>query len=196
MTVVISAVVEGHGDRESVGILVRRIAAQDRPGVAILVPSPLRVPKDRLTRSGELERVVDLAARKLTSHGGVLVLIDADDDPPCTLGPDLQQRAQAARPDVPLAVVIAKREYESWFLATAESVAGKRGLDPGLITPPQPEEIHGAKEWLSAKMEGSRRYKETLDQPALTAVFDLAAARQSSDSFDKCCREIRRLLDA
>jgi hypothetical protein len=95
MTVVISAVVEGHGDRESVGILVRRLADEAGAGLDTLVPPPLRVPKDRLLRSGE--RVVDLAARKVTSAGGVLVLVDADGDPPCTLGPNLQARLLAAR---------------------------------------------------------------------------------------------------
>ncbi len=66
----------------------------------------------------------------------------------------------------------------------------------GLTTPPNPEEVRGAKEWLSDRMEGTRRYKETLDQPGLTAVFDIASARPRSDSFDKCCREITRLLGA
>lgn len=196
MTVVISAVVEGHGDRESVGVLVRRLADQVRPGLVPSVPSPLRVPKDRLIRSGELERTVDLAARKVTGQGGVLVLVDAADDAPCVLGPDLQQRAQATRPDVPVAVVLAKWEYESWFLAAAESLATSRVLVAGLAAPPRPEEVRGAKEWLSDRMEGSRRYKETLDQPALTAVFDIGTARRRSDSFDKCCRDITRLLGA
>ncbi len=196
MTIVVSAVVEGHGDGESVGLLVRRLAGQVQPGLVPSVPSPLRVPKDRLVRASELERTVDLAARKVTGQGGVLVLIDADADPPCTLGPDLQRRAQAARPDVPVTVVLAKWEYESWFLAAAESLAGHRGLVGGLTTPPNPEEVRGAKEWLSDRMEGTRRYKETLDQPGLTAVFDIASARPRSDSFDKCCREITRLLGA
>ncbi len=43
-------------------------------------------------------------------------------------------------------------------------------------------------------MKGSRTYSETQDQPALTALFDIEQARQS-DSFDKCYRDIVRLLD-
>lgn len=196
MTVLISAVVEGHGDRESVGVLVRRLAEQLQLGLVPSVPSPLRVPRDRLLRAGELERTVDLAARKLVGRGGVLVLVDADADAPCIVAPDLQQRAQGARPDVPVAVVLARREYESWFLAAADLLGGHRGLVSSLTTPAEPEEIQGAKEWLSDRMEGTRRYKETLDQPALTAVFDIALARRRSDSFDKCCREVTRLLGA
>jgi hypothetical protein len=36
-------------------------------------------------------------------------------------------------------------------------------------------------------------YSETGDQPALTAVFDMDLAR-NAESFDKCWREIVRLL--
>ena len=43
-------------------------------------------------------------------------------------------------------------------------------------------------------MENNESYSETTDQPALTALFDLEQARQV-DSFDKCYREIVRLLD-
>ena len=42
-------------------------------------------------------------------------------------------------------------------------------------------------------MGSGRNYIETLDQPALAARFDLDLARRA-DSFDKCYREIIRLL--
>ena len=42
--------------------------------------------------------------------------------------------------------------------------------------------------------KGSRTYSETQDQPALTALFDIEQARQAN-SFDKCYRDIVRLLD-
>lgn len=43
-------------------------------------------------------------------------------------------------------------------------------------------------------MEGSRTYKETVDQRAMTAVFDLDEARAVSPSFDKLWREVERLV--
>ena len=58
---------------------------------------------------------------------------------------------------------------------------------------PDPERIRGAKEWLSDRMPRGRPYNPTIDQPALTSVFDMQAARRA-DSFDKCYREIVRLL--
>jgi hypothetical protein len=53
--------------------------------------------------------------------------------------------------------------------------------------------LRAAKEWLGAKRVG-RPYKETSDQAAFTAVFDMKAAREKSPSFDKFWREAERLL--
>jgi len=93
-----------------------------------------------------------------------------------------------------ISVVLARKEYEAWFIAAAESLRGRCGLPSDLVSDPNPENIRGAKEWLSRHMPRNRRYAETTDQAALTSVFDMAAARQSADSFDKCYREIERLL--
>jgi hypothetical protein len=54
--------------------------------------------------------------------------------------------------------------------------------------------IRDAKGWIRDRMPQGRKYRETLDQPALAAVFDLNAAR-SSDSFDKYYREVVRLIE-
>jgi hypothetical protein len=142
-------IVEGHGDRESVPVLIRRLAAKLDPAMIVHIPPPLRIPKNKLLKPGELERAVELAARRIAGHGAVLILLDSDDDCPAQLGPELLQRATSARRDVPLAVVIAKREFESWFLAAAESLRGNRGLATDLNPPPDPETIRGAKEWLT-----------------------------------------------
>jgi hypothetical protein len=136
---------------------------------------------------------VEFSARRVGGRGGILLLLDSDDDCPARLGPELQQRATTARSNVPLSVVIAKQEFESWFLAAAESLRGSRGLSSILDAPSDPESLHGAKEWLSAHMEGGRVYVETLDQPALAALFDFDIARRA-DSFGKFHREIVRLL--
>ncbi|NLE37759.1 MAG: DUF4276 family protein, partial [Pirellulaceae bacterium] len=123
---------------------------------------------------------------------GVLVLIDADDDCPAELGPELLARAGRIRPDIPLGVVIAKSEFESWILAGIEGLRGKRGIPDDVRPLDDPESIRDAKGRLSRLMG---TYKETVDQPALTSHFDLHQARRRSDSFDKLCREIHRLLE-
>lgn len=193
MEITIGCIVEGHGEVEAAPILIRRLAAQVDPALSLRVPPPLRIPKGKLLKQDELEKAVELLARKVGTAGAIFVLLDSDDDCPATLGPALLARARRARPDLPLAMVLAKREYEAWFLAAASSLAGLRGLRPDLVAPADAEAIRGAKEWLSSRMDGNQSYVETLDQPAFTTTFDLEQARQA-DSFDKCWREVERLL--
>jgi hypothetical protein len=194
----IAAIVEGHGECEAVPILVRRIALDldIEPGFIPCVLPPLRVPASRLLKEGEIERSVDLAARKLQRHGGIIVIVDCDWEGGCPAreGPALLGRAVKARADFPVSVILAKKEYESWFLAAAESLRGKRGLSNIIEGPPDPETIRGAKEWLSERMPHGFSYSETDDQPAFTQIFDMAAARRA-DSFDKCYRDIRQMLE-
>jgi hypothetical protein len=191
----IGCIVEGHGETQAVPLLIRRIAGYIDPVLQLEVVPPIREPKSKLLRAGELERAVELVARTTGGHGAVLVLLDSDDDCPAITGPTLLHRARQARPDLPVAVVLAKCEFESWFLAAAESLRGQRGLPADLRAPPDPESVRGAKEWLSRRMPAGQSYRETLDQPALAARFNLDAARRA-DSFDKCFREIARLLAA
>jgi Domain of unknown function (DUF4276) len=189
----LTCIVEGHGELEAVPVLVRRIAGEIHPGHPVRIAHPFRVPRSRLIKAGELERSVELAARRIGSGGGLLIILDSDDECPAALGPELLQRAMSVRPDLPISLVLAKREFEAWFLAAAKSLRGSRGLANDLDPPEDPETIRGAKEWLTARMTGHRHYVETLDQPALAAIFDLTAARRA-DSFDKLYRDVSQLL--
>ena len=195
MWVRLSAIVSGHGEVEAVPVLIQRIARQVLPGAVVDLDPVLRVPEAHLLKEGELERQVERAARKMRGRGGILVLIDCDREGGCPAreGPALTHRARCARSDMEISVVLAKKEYEAWFIAAAESLRGQCGLSQDLVGDPNPENIRGAKEWLSKRMPRNRRYAETTDQATLTGVFDMQAARRT-DSFDKCYREIVRLL--
>lgn len=186
-------VVEGHGECEAVPVLIRRIALDIDPGFVPDVLKPLRVSAAKLQKPDELDRTIQLAALKLGGSGGILILIDCDDGCPATLGPRLLAKARQVRGDIPISVVLAKREYEAWFIAAAESLKSKRSLADTLSGPNNPESIRGAKQWLSRQMPAGVCYSETTDQAALTAVFDMQAARRA-DSFDKCYREIYQML--
>jgi Domain of unknown function (DUF4276) len=189
----IGCVVEGHGEVESVPALIRRIAQQLDPGLVLVIPHPVRVTKSKLLKPTELERAVELAALNAGGNGGLLILLDSDEDCPAQLGPELLGRVRSARTNLPSAVVLAKREFESWFLASAESLRGHRGLRKDLNSPEHPEEIPGAKEWLcDHTVTGT--YASTVDQASLTYALDLALARRAP-SFDKCYREISLLLE-
>jgi hypothetical protein len=86
----------------------------------------------------------------------------------------LLKRAIITRGDLPIAVILAKMEFEAWFLAAAESLRGQCGLPDNLEPPPDPEAIRGTKEWLSNRMLPGRSYVETTDQPAFTEIFDMS----------------------
>lgn len=189
----IACIVEGQGDVEAVPIVVRRIASEIVPDVETRVATAIRLPKSKLVKPGELEKAVEFAIRKTSGHGGVLIVLDADDDCPAQTGPKLLGRAVGVRAHVSVSAIIAKREFESWFIAAAESIAGHVGLKVVLEVPPEPEEIRGAKEWLTERMEGSRSYSPTLDQPALARTFDMQLALRAG-SFEKFHREVKRLL--
>lgn len=182
-------IVEGHGEVQAVPVLLRRLAAA--AGAHVEVSRPIRQPKGRLVKEPELRRAVALAAKQSGADDGILVLLDADTDCPAQFGPQLLAWARAERGDRRIAVVLANREFEAWFLAATDSlvVAGK--LPAGTAPPRNPEAIADPKGWLSTAM--GRRYSETIDQPAFAACFDLAAAR-SCLSFAKLTRSVAALL--
>ena len=63
-----------------------------------------------------------------------------------------------------ISVVVANREYEAWFLAAAGSLAGMSNLPDSLVAPEDPEDIRGAKEWISKKMGVSHKYSPARHQ--------------------------------
>jgi len=193
MLLELACIVEGDGDVEAVPVAIRKIAQEIDPGLALKI-HPLRVPRTKLVKPDELERSVELAARRAGRSGAILIVLDSDDDCPATLGPELLARARKVRSDLPISVVLAKREFEAWFLASARSLRGLRGLSPDLESPPDPESIRGTKEWLTARMTTGRPYTETLDQSALAASLDLRQAR-TAPSFDKFFRDVVAIIE-
>ena len=194
--VTIASIVEGKGEVAAVPILLRRIAAKVSPATSVKAPQPIRVRRNGVLKEGELERYVELASKIMgNDQGGILILLDADDCCPKELADEILRRAHAARGDRRIRVVLAKREYEAWFLAAARSIAGRREIDESTMPPPDPESIRGAKEWLSRCMPSNRAYSPTRDQPALTDAFDMDVAR-SAPSFDKLWRDVTYLLAA
>lgn len=189
----IATIVEGHGEVEAVPILLRRLAERLSPGFNVDVPRPIRIGRYKILKAGELERAVGLAARRAGTDGCILILLDAEDDCPAKLGPELLQRARGEWADYNIRVVLAKAEYEAWFLASGDSIAGKRGIAESAAPPSEPESIRDAKGWLSAHMPSDQPYRPTLHQPALTAIFDLDSARKAP-SFDKLWRGVDSLL--
>ena len=194
MSRAIAAIVEGHAEVEAVPVLLRRIFAQ-LGASEIQVARPFRVKRNRVVKAGELERAISQTIRDRAAVGGIMVLIDSDDDCPAELGLQILDRAKKAT-QLPVAVVLANREFECWFLGSKESLRGVNGIVETATAPLNPENIRGAKEHLTQNMTRGRRYLAVDDQVTFAERFDLSLARQRCPSFDKCFREAERLLTA
>jgi hypothetical protein len=183
----IQPIVEGHGERDAVPVLLRRLIFE-AGAVGLKVARPIRQKQNQLLKEDSLKRAVELAKRQ-DDCGAILVIFDSEDDCPKTLGPKLDGWAKEAARPFPCAVVLAHREYEAWFLAAIESLRGVRGIRPDAEPPRDPEGIRGAKEAVEERMKTGCSYLETGDQAALSERFDFKKAYQG-------CRSFRRLTKA
>lgn len=180
-------IVEGDGEIDAVPLLIRRlIGAAGISGLA--VDSPIRVPRGKIVQEAGLRRYVQVAKRRPLC-AAILVLFDGDDDCPKDLAPKLEAWAREEAGDRPCAVVMAHREYEAWFLATIESLRGKRGIRVDAEPHPRPEDPRDAKGQLRLRMVKGRGYVERADQPALTEAFHMPTAYAQ-------CRSFRRMTGA
>jgi hypothetical protein len=90
---------------------------------------------------------------------------------------------------------VANVEYETWFVAAAESLGKYLQLRPAESVPDAPEDQRCGKKWVETRFRGPK-YSETQDQPAMTAAMDFSQARSRSPSFDKLCRELAQRATA
>lgn len=194
----VAPIVEGYGEVAAFPILLRRIGEELLGVEYVEVLKPVRQPKSKLLKPEETKRAVKLAASKLANAPLadesllVLLLLDADKDPACTCGPQLMLWMQEGRLGVRMACVLAVMEYETWFVAAAESLSEYLQFSVKEL-PDNPEELRLGKGWIKKHYINSK-YSETLDQPRMTAAMDLHKCRQRSPSFDKLCRELEKCL--
>ncbi|MEZ4716056.1 MAG: DUF4276 family protein [Caldilineaceae bacterium] len=113
----------------------------------------------------------------------------AEDDCPSD-NSDLCASFQAVRNDVTTVVVLAHREFETWFMTAARSLRVMR-VSLELDAPADPEQTRGAKVTAVAYM--SVPYDPIIHQLELTCAFDLDEA-QANPSFDRLVQKIRIIL--
>jgi hypothetical protein len=200
---------EGHGETDALPILVRKVLSKTTASKRVPLEKDLiRLGASRVFRWNkaasqpdytEWHKGIRLAARR-SNGGGVLAVYDGDlkSFPPgsgtafCARNAPRSLAAAAvaegAGKTFSLAVVFACREYETWLVAGAESLRGRRFRDgrlalPATATiPPGEPESHG-KRWLDRNYPN---YRPTLDQGPLTELLDLALVRTKS-SYQPTC---------
>ena len=187
----IACIVEGDGEGRALPALLHRLHQRFSPNTPPpLIEPPIRVRRDQfLNKPEEFSRHLQLAALKCGQDGRILILLDADDDCPKILADKIVQGARKIVPHHPVSVVLANREYEAWFIASATALQASGDF---VITTrekiPAAEGLRDAKGWVKQHMP-NRVYGETIEQLALTRQMDLEQACKNSRSFRKLCGE-------
>lgn len=194
----IASIVEGDGDLSAVPGLLRRILGEllSRYDIQAARPKPTHGKPNLLRR---LEQFLQYA--KMDDCDAILVILDADEECPVNEARTLATRAAALSLAVPVAIVYAKSEYETWFIAslsqgTGAAIRERLGISDTEDAPDNLENIRGAKGWLNERMPPSRAYKETQDQGPLTHHIDLELAQLRSRSFRRLRHAVGELVNA
>jgi hypothetical protein len=207
---VIVPIVEGFGEVAAVPVLIRRWLRHRKfhINIDVHVEGPVRasgvgalkVPHNEDDELG-IEHYVEIAL--LRRPDIILVILDADEDCPRTLGPSLLARARKLVPtDYPIGVVVANREYEAWFLAAFPSTRFRDGLsDQGFTLTRRSlprgvdiERIADCKGYV-ATLLSLKKYEPTIHQAKLTEFlpFSIGMSRRSR-SFRKLLKELDSLM--
>jgi hypothetical protein len=192
-------IIEGKGEMASVRILLERIWYEIVGGEYIDVVKPFRVDRGRLVKQDIVREKVRSAALELNKVSNlsdptlILILFDADKGCPKKLGPEVREYAGKEYPATNVACVIANVDYETWFVAAAESLSHYLDLSSDLPVTESPEDARHGKAWIKRRFRKAK-YSETIDQPAMTHAMDLALCRKRSPSFDKLCREMEQRM--
>ena len=187
------SIVEGDGEVGALPVLLRRLGEWLTPDKVLNIGRPIRVHRAQfLNRDDIFRKQLLLASDMCPAPGGILIVLDADDDCPRELGVVILAKATAIVPGRSISVVLPNREYEAWFLASAPSLDGRRGFScPAAL--PDAESIRGAKQWMSKQIKQGA-YHEVVDQPAFSAHMDLQLAYDNSRSFRKLCSDWTKLM--
>ena len=201
---VIVPIVEGYGEERAVPLLIRRWLAHRNLAACFEVPELAVNTKGSGRLKGQFDPIRHIGiehyvrAALARQPDAILVMLDADDE--CLsrpkgkgLGPALLERARAVAPHVPLAVVVANREYEAWFLASLASLRVKNLLSqarlPESLAPEAPRNCKGLIEQLMGC-----RYEERVHQLKLTSGLTFSPrATFRSPSYGKLLRDLERL---
>lgn len=186
----ICSVVEGHGEVSALPVLLRRLGDEVRQ-VPVLVPTPHRLPRGKMLKDFEISRAVRLQRDRAGGRGGVLVLLDADDDEPTALA-DRVGASLGIAAERGVEVVVAVREFEAWFLAAVELLRDHRSVLEGASLDGDAEAPRDAKGRLAKVMNES--YRETIHQAAFCSRLDLGAAVGASPSFRSLVTAMERLV--
>ena len=191
-------VVEGDGDVAAFPELLARILLENHNRPDVLVAqgkSGVVKANGRPNLLNKLDKFLHHAQNK-PDCDAILVLLDADNDCPVILSRQLSQHCEQVGTKCPVQIVCARRSYESWFLASLDTVKGKSVIPDTATLSGDAENVPNPKQWITALLPRGQAYKETTHQAALSSYIDLDLAHKNSRSFRRLCHALEQLLDA
>ncbi len=205
MIVFIAAIVEGHTERVALERLLQRIWLElDRPE-RLQVLDCVRDHRSSLIHPNgvALGEAVEKAAIQLGSYlrrnpgcqSLLLIDIDAEGDCPAELGPRLVAAANAARADLTIACVLAKRMFENWIVAGASTLGGILNLPDPLPARTDVEAMNGST-WLDTQLRSvtpNSKYKKADHAIEFVKAMNLVEARSNSQSFERLCKKLESI---
>ena len=195
---VIIPIVEGDGDEAAVPSLIRRVLDEMLHREDVLAFDPINA-KGKPNLLKKVENFVLQAAGKYCH--GILIIVDADEECPYEKAACMAKRVALVHTNVPVAIVYAKAEYETWFICSLSQHTGARireilDIPQSMNAPDNIENISGAKGWLERGMPNDKAYKPTSHQKELTRHIDLTVTHNRSRSFRRLCHAIEELVCA
>ena len=194
--VTIVPVVEGDGDAAALPELLVRILGERFNRYDVLVAQG----KTKVVKANGKDKLETdpgrflQHAQKKPGCGAILILVDADDECPVSLAKRLSQLCDQIGTSCPVQIVCARRSYESWFLASLDTIKGQHGIPDSASLSSDAEDVPNPKNWITDQMPNGRIYKETTHQTSLSKVIDLELAHRNSRSFRRLCHAVEQLL--
>jgi hypothetical protein len=201
-------IVEGDGEVAALPLLLRRLLHEVYQIYDVNIARPKNAHgSGNLTAPNQIERFVAYALLE-PECDGILVLMDNDavqgliegdvlaEDCAPAFAHYLAARIQSMHPTKPVAVVVARWEYEAWLLASLETVSTAIGVLEGTVYEGDVESERSAKGWIEQHLPPGRKYSETRDQARMTGYLDLESATRRSRSFKRLKHALEQLVDA
>lgn len=186
-------IVEGQGDLQAARVLLDRIVKHhNKFDVTIL----------HAQRRGDLPKIKanfdNYFKMALKENAAIIWIIDFD----CATcncvakeAEQLYQKANAIYPGKPFKIAFMVKEFETLFLADPDATRSVLKEIPKTTPfPENPENVRGAKEWLSKAMPSGYAYKETVHQVKLAAAVNLEHLRTTSSSYRHLEKSILALV--
>jgi hypothetical protein len=182
-------IVEGDAEMRAVPTLIRRtLQHHNRYDINLLRPQQRG---DIYSVKKNISRSIRMAMKE---KAAVLWVLDCDDGCPVELVHELTGLSTSEYKPYPLEFAFMVKEFESLFLADADSTRSRLNINSSIPFPQNPESIRGVKEWLSKYMLQGQIYKPTVHQEALSAIINIDILRDNSPSFRHFERALLRLV--